>query len=209
VLRVHRIPYSTNVERVALAAALKGLRVEWVDHDAGDRSAIRELSGQDLVPVAELDGGEVVADSMAILERLEALAPEPPLYPREQPERARLEVLVAWFDRVWKRPPNEIEAEESSPSPDAARIAALGAELASTRAIFEGLLAGGPYLLGARLTAADLCAFPFLKWAALDAAPAAAPRFEHILVEWLALADGFPALRTWIGRIDALPRQAP
>ena len=36
-MRVHRIPFSTNVERVALAAAHKGLAIEWVDHDPGDR----------------------------------------------------------------------------------------------------------------------------------------------------------------------------
>ena len=59
VLRVHRIPFSTNIERVALAAGHKGLELEWVDHDPGVRSGVRELSGQDLVPVLELDG-EVV-----------------------------------------------------------------------------------------------------------------------------------------------------
>ena len=56
VLRVHRIPFSTNVERIALAAAHKGIAIEWVDHDDADRSAIEALSGQAFVPVAELDG---------------------------------------------------------------------------------------------------------------------------------------------------------
>jgi hypothetical protein len=44
-LRVHRIPHSTNVERVALAAALKHLEVVWVDHDAADRSGLVAVSG--------------------------------------------------------------------------------------------------------------------------------------------------------------------
>ena len=44
VLRVHRIPHSTNVERVALAAGHKGLAVNWVDHDPADRTEIRALS---------------------------------------------------------------------------------------------------------------------------------------------------------------------
>ena len=39
-LRVYRIPFSTNVERVALAAGHKGLEVEWVDVDPHDRSAV-------------------------------------------------------------------------------------------------------------------------------------------------------------------------
>ena len=37
-IRVHRIAFSTNVERVALAAAHKGVSVEWVDVDPADRS---------------------------------------------------------------------------------------------------------------------------------------------------------------------------
>jgi len=205
-LRVHQIPYSANAERVALAAARKGLAVEWVDHDPADRSAVRELSGQELVPVAELDGGEVVWDSMAIVERLEQLVPEPPLYPRDPAARARCDVLIAWFNRVWKVAPNAIEAEEGRESPDRERIAALGAELADSRAVFEGLLHSGPWLLGETLTAADVCAFPFLQWAVIDPAPAGAPRFEHILAEWLGLGGGLPRLRAWVARMDALPR---
>ena len=39
-IRAHRVPFSTNVERVALAAGHKGVAVEWVDHDPDDRTAI-------------------------------------------------------------------------------------------------------------------------------------------------------------------------
>ena len=52
-IRVLRIPLSTNVERVALALAHKGLEVEWVDVDPDDRSPVVALSGQELVPVLE------------------------------------------------------------------------------------------------------------------------------------------------------------
>jgi glutathione S-transferase len=200
-LTIHRVPHSTNVERVALAAALKGLRVAWVDHDPADRTAVRAVSGQDLVPVAELDGGEVIADSMRIIDRLEALAPDPPLYPREPAAAARVRIFVDWFNRVWKVAPNRIEA---GGAPE--QLAAWGAELAGSRARFEDLLSGGSHLMGDELTAADLCAFPFLKWAAVEAAPADAPRFEHILVEHLALGRDFPRTRAWIERMDGLAR---
>ena len=66
-LRVHRIPFSTNVERVALAAAHKGVDVDWVDHDPADRSSIVALSGQAFVPILELDGRDfLLGDTLGI-----------------------------------------------------------------------------------------------------------------------------------------------
>ena len=61
-MRLYAIPHSTNVERVALALGHKGLDAELVLCDANDRSAVRLISGQDLVPVLE-DEGTVVTDS--------------------------------------------------------------------------------------------------------------------------------------------------
>ena len=49
---VYRIPFSTNVERVALAAGHKGVEIEWIDVDAADRSPVEAVSGQPLVPGA-------------------------------------------------------------------------------------------------------------------------------------------------------------
>ena len=68
--RVYRIPFSTNVERVALALAHKGLEVESVWVDPADRSEVVRVSGQELVPVL-VDGDEVVHDSRRILEYVE------------------------------------------------------------------------------------------------------------------------------------------
>jgi glutathione S-transferase len=45
-LTVYRIPFSTNVERVALAAGHKGLAIAWVDVDPDDRSPVVAVSGQ-------------------------------------------------------------------------------------------------------------------------------------------------------------------
>ena len=106
-LRLYRFPYSTNVERVALALAHKGLEVESVAVDPADRSPLRELSGQDLVPVL-VDGDAVVTDSTRILHHLEERFPEPPLFPAEPAARAEVEVFLDWFNRAWKREPNLI-----------------------------------------------------------------------------------------------------
>ena len=61
-MRVYRIPFSTNVERVSLALGHKGLEVDWADLDPADRSEVERLSGQPLVPVL-VENGDVVADS--------------------------------------------------------------------------------------------------------------------------------------------------
>jgi len=146
-IRVHRIPFSTNVERVALAAGHKDIEVEWVDHDPADRSALVELSGQELVPVAEIDG-EVVVDSMRIVEALEAAEPEPALYPSELSDRARADVFVEWFNFVWKVPPNELDDELEKPDPDELAVGVLIARTRSWTPLFEAMLTGSPFLWG-------------------------------------------------------------
>ena len=106
-LRLYRFQYSTNVERVALALAHKGLEVESVAVDPADRSPLRELSGQDLVPVL-VDGDDVITDSVRIMQHLERRFPDPPLFPAGRAARAEVEIFLDWFNRAWKREPNLI-----------------------------------------------------------------------------------------------------
>jgi glutathione S-transferase len=202
-VRVYRIPFSTNVERVALAAGHKGLAVEWVDVDPADRSEVERVSGQPLVPVL-VAGAEVVSDSPRILAWLEERVPEPALYPREPARRAEVETFVEWFNLVWKRPPNLIAAEELEPEPDAARIAELGARMREWIPRFEALLDGRDYLFG-DFGAADVTAFPFLKYAVFGLPEGDDERFHEILVEQQPLAPASP-LRAWAERVDARPR---
>jgi glutathione S-transferase len=195
-MRLYEIPYSTNVERVTLALALKGLDVEHVVVDPADRSPVVAISGQELVPVLVLDDGEVVADSTAILRRLDDDHPDPPLWPGDGSRGAELDVFAGWFDRVWKVAPNALADGHGT---DVHR-----AELRAHVTVFERLLAGRPYLFGDTLTAADLLAFPFLKYAArID--PADDERFHQVLHEGQSL-DAHPAVAAWIERIAALPR---
>jgi glutathione S-transferase len=203
VLRVYRIPFSTNVERVSLALAHKGIGVEWEDVDSDDRSPVERISGQPLVPVLVHDG-RVVVDSTVILRYLEKLQPEPPLFPRDEARRAELDVFLDWFNRVWKRPPNEIEAEQARAEPDVARIDELGQELTGSLDLFERLLAGRDYLFG-EFSAADCAAFPFLKYGLIHD-ETDTDEFHLILTQYLALNRGYPRLDAWIRRIDERPR---
>lgn len=197
-IRVHRVPFSTNVERVALAAGHKGLEVDWVDHDAADRSAVVALSGQELVPVAELDG-EVVRGSMRIVERIERDHPQPPLLSDRPADAARARIFVAFFDRVWKGPPNALDGP---PPPDAG---ALASRLRTWSTWFEDLLTEAPYLGGNQLGLPDICAFPFLKYATRDPAPEDTGTFHQVLNTHLS-APPDSHLAAWINRVDAHPR---
>ena len=204
-LRVHRIAFSTNVERVALALAYKGLDATWVDVDPADRSPVVALSGQELVPVLEAPDA-VVSDSTAILRWLDAQTPEPPLWPADPGARATTDIAIDWFNAVWKRAPNAIDDELARPEPDAAQIARLSDEIQATLPWFEALLTGRDFLLGDALGAFDLVSFPFLKYAVVVPQPDDVEPFHWILHEHLQGAARLPRLSAWIARVDALPR---
>jgi glutathione S-transferase len=199
-LRVYRIPFSTNVERVALAAGHKGVEIEWVDVDADDRSPVQAVSGQSLVPVLLADG-EVLFDSPRILDWLEERIPEPPLYPSD-PREVRL--FVRWFNEVWKRPPNLLADELEQPDPDQAAVDRLGYQLRTAIPFFERLLQNREYLFG-EFGMADVVAFPFLKYAVFGLPEGDEELFHRILVEQQPL-DAASPLRAWAGRVDAHPR---
>ena len=200
---LYRAPFSTNVERVAIALALKGLEVESVVISYEDRSPVVAVSGQGLVPVI-VDDGEVVADSIRILRHLEERYPEPPLFPSRPARRAELDVFLEWFNDVWKFAPNAMEDELEQKAPDDARVAELSGRMRATLPLFERLLDGRDHLFG-ELAAADLAAYPFLKYGA-GRDPADDELFHRLLAEHLKLDGKYPRLRAWIARIGGLPQ---
>jgi len=194
-IRVYRVPFSTNVERVALAAAHKGVEIDWIDVDEGDRSPVEAVSGQPLVPVLVTDG-LVLADSPKILEWLEEHHPEPPLLPAEPARRAEVRVFCDWFNRVWKRARNVIADEGHTDE--------LAADMRAHVGLFESLLDGREYLFG-DFGLADVTAFPFLKYASLGASADDRDPFHRVLVDYVLLAGDSP-LHAWVARVDSRPR---
>lgn len=204
-ITLYRAPFSTNVERVALALAHKGLEVESVVIAYSDRSPVIEVSGQPLVPVI-VAGGEVIADSVRILRHLEARYPDPPMFPSLPAARAQMDVFLEWFDEVWKAAPNRIEAELERPEPDREQINAMGSSMREWLALFEDLLDGHDHLFG-ELSAADFAAFPFLKYGRPLRDPQDDELFHRVLEDHLRLGDSHPRLAAWIDRMDQLPRR--
>jgi glutathione S-transferase len=195
-IRCLRIPFSTNVERVALAAGHKGVSIEWVDIDPDDRSPVEDLSGQALVPVLATED-EVVSDSPRILDWLEERFPEPSLLPAEPARRAEVRVFADWFNRVWKTFPNGINDGVGDP---AAHVEGMRRAVG----LFESLLEGRDFLFG-DFGLADVTAFPFLKYASLGLAPRDSDSFHAVLAEQMPLRPESP-LHAWVARVDARPR---
>jgi glutathione S-transferase len=195
-MRVWRVPFSTNVERVSIALASKGLEAEWIDVPEDDRAQIRRVSGQELVPVLQHDG-RVIVDSTEILRYLEELQPDPPLWPREPARRAEADVFVDWFNLVWKRPPNLIA--DGTVDEDT-----YGPRITMSLDLFESLLDGRDFLFGRELGIADVIAYPFLKYAVIWE-DGDKDVFHRVLQRWLRTGD-HPRVEAWIHRVNALPR---
>lgn len=204
-MRLYRAPFSTNVERVALALAHKGIEVESVWIEYGDRSPVERVSGQPLVPVLEFDDGSVVSDSMQIVRVLEERFPQAPLYPADAAGRARVIRFVDWFNDVWKVAPNAIEAEIGRERPDVERIDELAGEMKAALTRFDEMLEGHEYLLGPEFSAADCAAYPFLKYAVWRD-PADDELFHRVLDGYQQLGDDHPRLAAWIARVDERPQ---
>jgi glutathione S-transferase len=175
-----------------------------VSIDPADRAPLRDVSGQDLVPVL-VDGEQVVTDSTRILHHLETRFPDPPLFPADPARTAEVEVFLDWFNRAWKREPNLItDALErgEGDSPDVARWAD---RMQRRLDLFEALLTDRDHLFG-DFGAADCIAWPFLRYAvAID--PDDTERFHRVLNERLTLTDRHARLRGWIERVGERPQR--
>jgi maleylacetoacetate isomerase len=91
---------SSSAYRVRIALGLKGIAVEHVPvhlvRGGGEQfsTAFRERNPLAEVPVLELDSGELLTQSVAIVEYLDEVYPSPPLLPGDAVQRARVRALV-------------------------------------------------------------------------------------------------------------------
>jgi maleylpyruvate isomerase len=98
-VRLHNYFRSSASYRVRIALNLKGLAYGYqavhLNRGGGEQfaPAFRELNPLSVVPVLE-DGDTRVTQSLAIIEYLDEVHPEPPLLPRSPAERARVRGLA-------------------------------------------------------------------------------------------------------------------
>ena len=93
-MKLHGYFRSSAAYRVRIALNLKGVRAEQLSHHLrkGEQrlAAYLALNPQGLVPTLQTDQGDILIQSLAIIEWLEDTCPEPPFLPKDPLRRAKV-----------------------------------------------------------------------------------------------------------------------
>lgn len=92
-LRLHTRHQNSAGERVRIVLNLKGIGYEYVAIASPRSETYHTINPQGLMPALEIDG-QFVAQSIAIVELLEELFPEPSVFPEDPVTRARVRAFA-------------------------------------------------------------------------------------------------------------------
>lgn len=184
---------SGNCYKVQLVCSLLNIPYQWVDVDilASDTQTeeflARNPNGK--IPLLELDDGETLAESNAIINYL---ARGSDLYPEERLEQARVQQWQ-FFEQYSHEPfiavARFINKYLGMPADRADEYAAKQAGGHKALQVMEQQLARTPYIAGAHCTTADISLYAY----------------THVAGEGGFALDGYPAILAWLDRVAALP----
>ncbi|MFT3774339.1 MAG: glutathione S-transferase family protein [Minicystis sp.] len=201
---------STPAWRVLLTLVVKG--VPWDSHEI--RLTRREQRRPDFLAVnprgkvpAIRDGDFTLRESIAIMAYLDRRFPEPSLFGATAEESGRIHCLIAEHESYYRVPMLSIVRPILYGGPGALAgkdddIRAAGAALREELARLDEALTDRAWLVGDRLSAADIAIYPNIKLVQRAASRPSAERFELALAP---LEERFPHVATWCARIEAIP----
>jgi glutathione S-transferase len=194
-MRLYWHPFSIIPRRVRIAIREKGLDCEEVAVNVyrgeGRAPGFLRLNPFGQIPVLE-DGDLVIAESIAILEYIEEMHPDPPLLPAGPAERARARQYMLWSNDylppAWKAWMAPVFARGEPV--DQASVNQARSDIASHLDVLEARLRGAEWLVGG-YSLADVCYAPIVT--VLDR------------VSLGDLLEERPAVRAWIQRLGERP----
>jgi maleylacetoacetate isomerase len=160
---------SSAAYRARIALSLKGIAYDTISihltKDGGKQKQpeYRAINPQMRVPMLELDSGQRILQSLAIIEYLDEVYPDPPLLPKDPIERANVravaEIVACDIHPLNNTSPlNYLKNElgHAQPAVDAWYAAWVAAGFDA----IEALIKPGPYAFGNAVTIADICLVP-------------------------------------------------
>ncbi|HSN72591.1 MAG TPA: glutathione S-transferase family protein [Steroidobacteraceae bacterium] len=162
-----------------------------------------KLNPRGKVPVLR-DGDYVCFESLAILYYLERRFPEPPLFGRDPEEAGTIMRVVCEYQSYAEEHINRIARAIFFDGPES-RVdevtRAMHAVAGEARTI-EGRLAKSEWLVGATFSAADAVVFPGIQ---MLLRALSRPEAGELRSRLLPLELNYPAIASWIERVQALP----
>ena len=196
-MKIYGDTQSGNCYKVQLVCQLLNIDHQWIDVDilAGDTKSddFLKKNPNGKIPLLELDSGETLSESNAIINYL-AFGSD--LYPNDRLAQAR--VLQWQFFEQYSHEPfiavaRFINKYLGLPADKADEYAAKQTGGHKALQVMEQQLAQTPFLAGEKVTTADITLYAY----------------THVADEGGFELEDYPAIRAWLDRVAALPNFRP